>query len=519
MSVLGVFKNWMVRRQYDAIRRHLRTAEPRAMMLDGESKALRAFQRAAATVPAYQRLLKRHGLDPSSVRTIEDFKNKVPIVDKEQIFAENDLRDLCVGGTLKGITSFHSSSGQTGRFSFGVETARNSRRSALAVEFGLDNSFHVLDRRSLLFNCLPMGVKIATRTVPVAETSVRTDVVLELVKELKDEFQQFIFVGEQLLLKRLFEQGAEQGIDWKSIVVHVATGAEYVAENYRSYLAGLLGIDFQRPELGIIGVNFGLSELSLSIMSEDLRTIAMRRLATRNAEFRHAVYGRRTQTCPSIMQYFPQQSYLETVEGADGKSELVVTMLDESRRLPLIRYNTRDWVELAGYEEVVDVLRQTGNESLIPPFRLPFGFAMGKRQSVEDGQGRAARPEHVKEALYCVPDVAARLTGNFLLQPGPPGVTVHLQARAGRHPRQQDRETIEAALLLYTQAKAQVRIVSFDQYPHGLVQDFERKAKYVGGEGLVLPDLSERDCPRRSWDDEPDPVSQEAPPAAHQEAT
>jgi phenylacetate-CoA ligase len=479
MGFLDKLKDRLIRRQYASISRHLRTASPEDLAAQGERRVLKAFHRAAKTVPAYAMILRQHGLDPDRVRTVEDFKSKVPIVDKETIFAANELRDLCAGGTLDDVALFYSSSGHSGVFSFGVETRGQARQTALGLEFALQDVFHVMDRRTLLVNCMSMGVKVHTRTIPLAETSVRPDVIWALVKKLRNDFEQFLFAGEQLFLKKVFEEGAEQGVPWREIVVHAITGAEYVAENYRSYLASLLGIDFDRPERGVIGVNFGLSELSLSILSENLQTLRLRRLACGDPEFRRALYGRETTICPNIMQYYPHQTYLETVPGPDGESQLVVSMLDPSLRIPLIRYNTRDCVELVNYGTLAEVVRAAGHAHLLPPRRLPFGVVWGKRQHLTTEEGHSIGAEHVKEAIYADFGIAASLTGNFRLQRVGDQIALLLQMRNGIPPTEKVCQTVAARLREFTHVAPAVQAIAYGQFPYGLDHDFERKCRYV----------------------------------------
>ena len=62
------------------------------------------------------------------------------------------------------------------------------------------------------------------------------------------EFDQIVLIAEGSFAKKIIEDGAEfHGIDWSRYRVHVVTGEEGIAENYRSYVEGLLGID--DPEL------------------------------------------------------------------------------------------------------------------------------------------------------------------------------------------------------------------------------------------------------------------------------
>ena len=479
MSLLGHIRDRLVRWQYARISRRLQTASPGELVAAGERKALQAFHRAARLVPAYRRILRQHGVDPQAITSIQAFKEKVPILDKETVFVENDLRDLCAGGSLDDVSLFYASSGHSGVFSFGVETRDVAGRNALALEFALQRNFRVLDRKTLLINCLPMGVKIHTRTLPLAETSVRPDVIWALIRKLRDEFDQFLLAGEHLFLKKVVEEGTEHGVPWKDLVVHAVTGAEYVAEGFRSYLASLLGIDLESPDSGMIGINFGLSELSLSIFSENFETLRIRRLAHRDVAFRRALYGRETTICPNIMQYYPQRTFIETVPGPDGRHELVVTMLDPASKLPLIRYNTRDVVETLSHARLAEILRDSGHESLLPAWPLPVGVVWGKLKPLVTQGGQRVYPEEVKEALYADLSVAAAVTGNFRLEDADRGTVLLVQLREGREAVPDLRRRLAARLGDYVATDVQLELMPYRTFPYGFDHDFERKNRYV----------------------------------------
>ena len=476
------FKDRFVRRQYARMAHSLSTMDPEKIIAIGERNLLRAFHRAAEKVPAYRKLLSEKGVNSEKITTIEEFKDRVPFIDKETVFPANELRDICVGGNLDDICSFYSSSGHSGVFSFGAETWDNASSSALGLEFLLDNHFHIFRRKTLLINCLPMGVKVCTRTLPVAETSVRADVVHALIKKLASEFDQFILVGESPFLKKVIEEGAENGIPWHDIIVNIITGGEFIAENFRSYLAHLLGIDFEDPESGMIAVNMGLSELSLSIFSENFQTIQLRRMAHKDRELRHALFGDGTEVCPLIMQYFPQQTYIETISDQKGSPELpelVVSTIGEDLKIPLIRYKTGDIVRTLPYTEMKNILKDLDQESLLPEFHLPFGIIWGKKLSVDLGNGERISPNEVKEALYQDFDIAGRITGNFRLSKDNGVATVLVQLRNGFEVLPDMAATLSDYLKNYIKAKVEFNILPYNRFSYGMEHDYERKNQYI----------------------------------------
>jgi phenylacetate-CoA ligase len=481
MNPLAYIQDGLVRWQYGRMERRLRTASPEGLAALSERRLLAAFHRAARLVPAYQRTLRQHAVDPDTVTTIEEFRRKVPIVDKETVFAANELKDLCVGGNLEGVSLYYSSSGHSGVFSYGVETRTAAANAALATEFALHCATRALDRRTLLVNGLPMGVRIHTRTLPVVETGLRADSIWAILTKLRADFQQFILVGEQLFIKKIVEEGAERGLPWKDMIVHVVTGAEYMAENFRTYLGSILGTDFDVPEKGMVLVNFGLSELSLSIFQENAHTIRIRRRAHEDPSFREAIYGRKTSICPNLMQYYPQQTFIETVPGPDGRSELVVSLLDPELKIPLIRYNTKDVVETMTHGRLAEILKDFRcDPSLLPPFRLPLGIIWGKFQPLVTEKGVRIAPESVKEGLYSNPNIADKITGNFRLSEDKTGVRLLLQVRKGKEFGAGAIDALEGSLRAHAGEGIQVCPTAYEQFPYGMEQDFQRKNQYVG---------------------------------------
>jgi len=179
------------------------------------------------------------------------------------------------------------------------------------------------------------------------------------------------------------------------------------------------------------------------------------------------------------MQYNPYQNYLETVPGPDGEKHLVVSMLDPSLPIPLIRYNTKDCVELVSYARLAEALRSVGQESLLPPFRLPLGIVRGKRQGLTTSDGFEIGPEHVKEAIYADFDVAGALTGNFRLERAEDGIRLLLQMRKDKPPTDKICQTVADKLRQFTQAQPAIQAIAYEQFPYGLEHDFERKCRYV----------------------------------------
>ena len=471
-------RNRFVRRICERELRYLCEVSADELSRQSERRLLGTFRVAAARVPAYRDLLRASGVVPEAISSLAEFTRRVPILDKNGLFGNRPVRDLCTGGSLAEAAAFYSSSGASGAFSYGAESRAQVRAAALGVEFLLQSYFRALERKTLLVNGLPAGVKITARSIQVADTSVRWDVAVALLKALKDDFDQFILVGEQLFLKRVLEEGRAAGVPWGELVVHVVMGGEFVAENTRRYFQHILQADPARPEEGLVVLNMGLSELALSIFRDHPQLVRIRQLAQRDDGLQRALSGNGATVCPEILQYDPRQTYLETVPGADGTERLVVSVLDRARMLPMIRYNTGDRVRLLDYDSLAALLQQRGLGHLVPPGRLPVGIIWGKDEGIDSPDGRHIRVAEVKEALYSDIELAATVTGNFRLVRDEAGVTLLVQANARVIPT----PAIEQGLSRCVAALAgpvNLLLLPYNSFPHGMELDLERKPRYV----------------------------------------
>ena len=479
MNLLSRVREALIQRSIRRAIRDVSAADAETLLSSTSDRVLRTFRRAATTVPAYHHLLDREGVSPANVTSLEEFQRQVPVVDKKGWFG-SDLRDICTGGNLEEIASFYSSSGMTGSFSYGVETRAEQQQSALSLEFALQQAFGVLDRRTLLINCLPMGVHIQTRSLALAETSVREDVVWALLRKLRGEFEQFVIVGEHPFLKHLVEEAVAQAdpIEWPALRVHVITGAEYVAENFRSYLSALLGMDVADPDSGSIVVNYGLSELSVSIARENWHTIQIRRFASNDTRFREALCEADSPFYPNVMQYYPSQVYLETPLAPSGREELLVTMLDEHRRIPIVRYNTGDHARVMPHERLARLLRDFDRADLIPPLQLPVILMWGKCKGFSVRSG-TIYPEAIKEALYEDFRIASSVTGNFRLRGTQEEPEVLIQLKERVELSDETRMQIQRRSGQDVNSALTARIVAFGDFPYGRSHDFERKNQYL----------------------------------------
>ncbi len=469
----SVYEGWRRRRTLLA----LRSADPDALVRWAESRLIPAFHRVAAGVPFYARLLESQGVDPHGIRGLEEFKECVPILDKRSTFRDQPIDQLCMDGSLKGVKSLLTSSGHSGVFAFGVQTQRDLTQARRAADVGLEYAFEISRRKSLLINALPMGVKVET-SLPLAETSVRQEMVWAVIRKFSPYFEQMILLGEGSFLKKVIEEGREQGIDWGSRIFHFVSGEEGIAESLRTYVGGLLGLDFASPHGGMFCSSMGVGELGLNLFHETRGTIMIRRLAQNRPELREALFGKGIKVCPMLFVYYPHRSFVEEIACGEEVPELAVSMVDPGLKIPLLRYKPGDRGRVLSYRRVQDILRQFDLEPWMPDLRLPMVAVYGRGHGLGTG-ARRVTPEALKEALYEDPVVAASVTGAFKLRQDGEEIHMDVQLRKGWKRADDLPRRLQKCLAEWGAMPVHSTLYPYAEFPFFMELDYERKFSYV----------------------------------------
>ena len=320
-----------------------------------------------------------------------------------------------------------------------------------------------------------MGVKVYTRACTLAETSVREDMVTALMSGVAPSYDQTILVGETAFIKRVLELGRAEGLDWRAALVHVAVGEEPLAENARTYLASLLGIDLRRPETGRIISTMGVAELGLNLFFEAAPLIPLRRALHHDAGWRREVLGPQALHVPMLFTYDPQRLFVEVLD--DGR--LVVTMLDTSRRLPLIRYATGDrcdWLDVG--RVLPELAERVGLDAADLEF-LPVLMVRGRGRGAGPDE-LPLDPEPVKEGLYADAALAAKTTANFRLRAAGDTLDVRVQLVPGAVADDALASRFADAIGRYVPVPVEVTCIAYGAFGAGMSLDYERKFDYLG---------------------------------------
>jgi phenylacetate-CoA ligase len=474
------------------IKARLAAADPESLIRSGEKWLLPAFRRAARACAAYRVLLAEAGVDPESVRTVEDFVARCPVLEKANTFRRFPLAELlCDDVRPEDLASIITSSGHGGNgFAFGLSSKKQQRDAARLIDLGLDLAFDVGRCRTLLVNCLPMGVTFTSNLVCIANVSVREDMACAIVDKAGPLFEQIILCGDPLFLKKLCDYSQDIGLDWRRFRIHVIVGEETFPETFRDYLAGVLGIDPDDPASGLIGSSMGVGELGLNLFNETRETIALRRACSRDPELSKNLTGQDSAVspAPTFMVFNPLRTFVEVIDPDEhGVGDLVVTVMDEKAPVPLMRYATGDRLQFIDRQRLA---------ALAPVLPLPSAPVVALHGRAKDRLPGGGHVDLFKEAIYSDPLIARHLSGAHHISLC--GDRLLWEIQSVRDISIEESTVVERLQTLLSSkllgTVVEVHALRYDQFPYGKTIDYERKFDYLGRQrpgGLATEELSE----------------------------
>lgn len=496
-------KHLISRLERRLIKAKLARSQPAALIAQGEKRLLAVFKRAAKHSLAYQTLLAEAGVRLADIRTLGDVLLHAPILNKANTFQRFNVRQLLRDHIVADdLASVLTSSGHGGNgFALGLSTRQQARNAAWSIDLGLELAFGVDQRRTLLVNCLPMGVTFSSEAVCVANVSVREDMACAVIQQTDELFEQIILCGDPLFLKRLCDYSQEIGLDWRRYRMHVILGEETFPETFRDYLAQVLGNNPDSLESGLIGSSMGVGELGLNLFNETRETVALRRACIRHPALLKQLTGIDLTVSPSatarsafsawppgsavaspaptFMVYNPLRTVIEVVNAdAQGIGDLLVSVLDNQTPIPLIRYATGDRMQHIAPDAVVGAARDLGLDLPLPT--LPMVALHGRIKDILPGGGHI---DLFKEALYQHSHVAQKMSGAHQLVMAADGLHWQVQVNKGVTPDRQQLEAWHAALhscltSKIPNQKLTIEIALYEDFSPGKGIDYERKFVY-----------------------------------------
>lgn len=444
------------------------------LLIRSQKQAIASFRRTAKNVPFYQKYLKELSIAPDKIKNIPDFKKNVPILDKQKLFAlsTSNIKNICLNGNLRNCVFILPSSGYSNTFSFGLNTINDQKSQERSVDQILNYTFDTARKKTLLINSLAMGINIPATNVTVANTGLRSDIVLYIIKVFSKEFSQIIIVGDNSFIKNALEEGIDEGIIWRDYNLRIILGGESFPESFRSYIAHILGIDLDAQDSVLIGSSFGIGEIGLNILFETKETIFLRRRICADEKLKAELFGNET-LCPMLFQYHPLKVYIEELNG-----ELIFTNLNLKAKLPLIRYNSKDQGSIIEFKELKNILDKFGVRQPSICNQLPL-IALKGRKEYLDFEGNKIYPDLIKHALYTNPALPMLITGYFRIKKSDSQLRLEVQLKKDKQITEELKNKFMDTLqrCVNTQ-KTLVLFYPYKEFPYGMELDYERKFQY-----------------------------------------
>lgn len=428
---------------------------------------------AAKVSPAYRRVLAEAGLDPLPQLPADELLMRLPVLEKKDLFERFSIGQLLDSRlTADDLGGVLTSSGHGGsNFAFGLSTHGQLRGAASGIDLGLQQAFGVDQARTLLINCLPMGVFFTSNAVCVANVSVREDMALAIHRQAGPLFEQAILCVDPLFAKRLLDYADEQGYNWRTLPTHAIIGEETFAEEFRDYLGGRLGTNPDAAAGPLLGSSMGVGELGLNLFFETRETIALRRAL-------HRLEPDMPQ--PSFFCFNPLRTLVEVHDpDADGVGDLVVSMLEKDPVIPMLRYRTGDRVRWLREDERAALTDSPARALADQPFPMLAMLGRSRDQLTPDWH-----VDQFKALLYRDAELAACFSGAFRVSPREDGLRLDVQLAvncdadpdevAERLGRQ-----VAASAVRRGASRPEVCCYRWRDFPRGLNLDYERKFRYA----------------------------------------
>jgi phenylacetate-coenzyme A ligase PaaK-like adenylate-forming protein len=178
-----------------------------------------------------------------------------------------------------------------------------------------------------------------------------------------------------------------------------------------------------------------------------------------------------------LFVYYPHRCFVEELPVTGRASELVISMLSEEMKIPLLRYRSGDFGRVLRYQDVVRKLEDL-DHSIRPDLHVPWVAVEGRGRALATEAG-PLYPEAVKEALYRDAAIAEAITGNFRLSPMARHGNLEIQLRAGRNKPVRAVESVLEALATYAAVQPAVEFRAFTDFRYNIGVDYERKFSYL----------------------------------------
>ena len=158
---------------------------PEKILQNSEKKLIKILKYTTKKTNFYSNLYNQKNINVFKINSIEEFKQKIPVINKIDLFHNSEFRDISKKNQFENAYIFRTSSGYLSKHSYSIESKKNRITDRINLDFLLNKIFNIPLKKTILINTLPLGYDIYTETIPIAITGVRADSVCSLIMKLK----------------------------------------------------------------------------------------------------------------------------------------------------------------------------------------------------------------------------------------------------------------------------------------------------------------------------------------------
>ena len=390
----------------------------------GNRTMLKLFKYVSSSVPAYKKLLKRHKINPSLIKTIKDFKT-LPRITKDNYLRKYKYTDLFPKKEFFFATTFSATSGSTGEPFYFPRGKEHDQEYEYLTEIFLKNQFDIDKKSTLAVMGFALGIWIGgifTYKVldsisekgyefTIMPVGTNREQFLKAVKKFGHLYDQIILMGYPPFIKDVFDESKSYGINWKKYKIKILTAAEGYSERFRDHIAREAHIN---NKLNDIINMYGTVELGTmaheTALSNLIRSVAIKNRKVFDELFMDA------SNIPTLAQYYPHIIYFEEADG-----QIVASAYGSS--IPLIRYHFSDLGGVILFDEMkkrlknsgIDIMKEAKKNKIDKKIlKLPFVWVYDRSDFAIVFRGANIYPGEVRNGLGNR-NISRFVTGRFTM--------------------------------------------------------------------------------------------------------
>ena len=385
------------------------------------------YRMALQRVPAYRSYLEERCGTLPEVTSAEDF-SRLPLTSKGEYIKAFPLEDLCLDGTLLGKHVLCRSSGTKGKPFFWPQLPEQEKYVAEWLYSDLDETFGISQKPVFALVSLALGSWISGELtswglrnlgiqkggLTLVTPGLDMDEAVDMLESFADKFSGTVLYSYPPFARTILEKAAARKLPLESFRMGLRLAGEGYSEGYRSRLNRLMGYD--EGALHSIASGYGSTDFG-SLGKETPLCIAIRSILYEKGLAKE-IFGRNE--IPSLCQYDPSAFFVE-LEG----EELVVS---KYQAVPLLRYRSGDRATLIPYAEMMQRLRDAGEDplallahrggNLSRVRELPFVLVWGRIDGGITFYGANILVEQIREIVEEREPFKTCCTGQFQIRKG-----------------------------------------------------------------------------------------------------